>query len=120
MAVFVHIGILAGNGDDLVATSQEELAKKGEHVQKLREQVAAEEAKRLERESGLANEITAQQLDAEAARLEAQLAMAKQANRASAVKEGASGPLAAAKAEMEAAVAQQKAAEAASKSEKED
>lgn len=63
-----------------MATSDEELADKRAHVQELREQVAAEEAKRLEREAGVVNDLASQQLDAEAARLEAQLAQAKLVN----------------------------------------
>jgi len=103
-----------------VATSDEELAKKAERVQKLREQVAAEEAKRLEREAGLSNDITAQRLDAEAARLEAQLAMAKQASKASTAKEGASAPLEAAKEEMKAALAVREGVEKAASSSSDD
>lgn len=71
-------------------TSNEDLQAKKDRVEKLREQVASEEAKRLEREQALANDVTAAQLDAEAARLEAQLETAKQSNKAAAVKEGAS------------------------------
>lgn len=62
-------------------TTDKELAKKREHVQSLREQVAAEEAKRVERERGQVNDIEAAALDDEAARLQAQLDAAKAANK---------------------------------------
>lgn len=93
MAVPVHIGILVGNGDDLVAISDEEIGKRQSRVEKLREQVAAEEAKRIDREAGLSNDIAAAQLDAEEARLIAQLEAAKEANKVSAVKGGVSSVL---------------------------
>lgn len=88
MALPVNIGILAGNGDNLVATSAEELAKKAEHVQKLREQVAEAEAKRVAREVEASNDVAYAQLDAEEARLEAQLAAAKESAKVGVVKEG--------------------------------
>lgn len=96
-------------------TSDEDLQKKQEHVEKLRQQLADEENKRVERETELSNDIAAGQLDAEAARLEAQLTAAKSANKVSAVKAGASAPIEAAKAEMATAVEQQKALAAADK-----
>lgn len=73
-----------------MAISDDDLAKKQDYVEKLRQQVASEEAKRTEREAGLQNDITAAQLDAEASRLEAQLQAAKDANKVAAVKAGAS------------------------------
>lgn len=93
-------------------TSDEDLQKQRDEVQKLRDQLAAEEAKGSERTQSLNNDITAQQLAAEKVRLETQLAAAKDANRASSVKSGAGAPLASAKEQMELAVAQQKSAEA--------
>lgn len=81
-------------------TSEEELKKKRDNVEKLRQQVADEEAKRVTRERELSNDVTAAQLDAEAVRLEARLAAAKDSNKVAAVKEGASAPLDQAKAEM--------------------
>ncbi len=94
-------------------TTEEELQQKRERNAKLREQLAQEEAKRVEREVNLANDLTAAQLDAEEARLKAQLTDAKEAAKVANVKEGASAPLAAAKEEMQRAVEAQKAREAA-------
>ena len=96
-------------------TSDEDLQKQAERVQKLREQVADAEAKRTERERELANDVTMTQLQAEAAALEARLAVAKEQGKVGSVKEGASAPLDAAKDLLERAVAQKKAAEAAPK-----
>lgn len=92
-------------------TSDEDLQKKSDRVQKLREQVAAEESKRTTRERELANDVTMAQLEAEEAKLEARLAATKEQGKVSAVKEGAAAPLSAAKEEMERAVAQKKAVE---------
>lgn len=97
-----------------MATSDEDLKKKQEHVARLREQVAAEEAKRVTREAELANDVTMAQLTAEEARLEAQLTAARQANKVTAVKDGASAPLQSAREQMEQALAVQKAQEQAS------
>lgn len=92
-------------------TSDEDLQKQSDRVQKLREQVAAEEAKRTTRERDLANDVTMAQLQAEEAALEARLAVAKDAGKVGSVKAGAAAPLEAAKEQMERAVAQKKAAE---------
>lgn len=78
-------------------TTEEELDEKRQRNQKLRDQLAAEEAKRVDRETSLANDVTAMQLDAEAVRLQAALDAAKEANKVSAVKEGAAPVLDAAK-----------------------
>lgn len=94
-----------------MAVTDEELAEKQERNLKLRQQLADEETKRLERERGMTNDITAAQLDAEAVQLETQIAAAKQANKVGEVKAGAAAPLEAARAQMEAAVAAQKAQE---------
>lgn len=91
-------------------TSDEDLQKRAEQVQKLREQVADEEAKRTDRERALANDITMAQLDAEAAQLEARLQVAKNAGKVSEVKSGAQAPLDAAKEQMRVAQAQLEAA----------
>jgi hypothetical protein len=94
-------------------TSDEDLQKKAERVQKLREQVTNAEATRVQREADLANDITMRQLEAEEAALEARLAVAKEAGKVANVKQGAAAPLDAVTEQMERAVAQQKAAEAA-------
>jgi hypothetical protein len=86
--------------------SDADLAKKQERVARLRAQVEEANRTRITREQQQANTITMAQLDAEEARLEAELAAAKSASRVGAVKEGASGPLAAAKEEKAVAEAQ--------------
>jgi hypothetical protein len=83
-----------------MAISDKELLQKQQHVEKLREQLATAESTRMARENERGNEIVAVQLDAEAARLEAQLAEAKRLATVSAVKEGASGPLDAAREDL--------------------
>ena len=111
MAVSVHLGIPVGNGDGLVAITDEDLGKLRDHVQKLREQVANEEAKRTARQAELVNDIQAQQLEAEAARLEAQLQAAKAANKAAVVKEGVASVTAPIQADLDNAQALAKAQE---------
>lgn len=54
-------------------TSDEQVAQKRKQVEKLREQLAAATAKRVEREQNAVNDIVAEQLDREAASLQAQL-----------------------------------------------
>jgi hypothetical protein len=61
--------------------TDEELDQKRQRVEELRSQVAQEEARRVANESALVNEVTAAQLDAETTRLEAQLEVAKRANK---------------------------------------
>lgn len=72
-----------------MATSDEELAKKAEEVERLRQQVAEAEALRESRERGLTNDIQAAELDAEAARLRAELAALKDSAKVSNVRESA-------------------------------
>lgn len=83
-----------------MATTDEELEQKRQHVQKLREQVANEVTKRETRERELGNDVVAIQLDAEATRLQAALDAAKAANKVAAVKEGASTVFEAVKTEL--------------------
>lgn len=92
-------------------TSEDDLAAKAEEVQKLRDQVTAQEATRESRERDLANDITMRQLEAEEASLRARLAVAKEGAKAGSVKEGAAAPLGAVQDQLKAAVEQQKAAE---------
>lgn len=94
-------------------TSDEDLQKKQAHVQKLRQQLAAAEASRTAREAELANDVTAAQLDAEAARLEADLASAKDLAKVGSVKAAAAAPLDAARAAMKAELSRGEALEAA-------
>lgn len=90
-------------------TSDEDLQKKADDVQKLREQVADAEAKRVERERVVSNDLHMAQLESEEAALRARLAQAREASKVSNVKSGADAPLAAVQAQMEAAVAQEQA-----------
>lgn len=101
-------------------TSDEDLAKKAEEVQKLREQVSDAEAMRVQRERDVSNELAMGQLEAEEAALRARLATAKAQSKVTAVKGGAAAPLDAVKEQMERSVAQQQAAEDAAKAEKGD
>lgn len=93
-------------------TSDEELQKQSERVQKLREQVAEAEAKRVEREREVANDITMAQLKAEEAQLEARLTVAREAGKVNAVKAGVAAPLDAAKEALERAVKSKESVEA--------
>lgn len=95
-----------------MATTEKELDEKRQRNERLREQLAAEEAKRLTREAEVSNDVTAKNLDAEAARLEAQLAAAKETNKVAAVKSGAAAPIEAAQAQLDNATAFAKAEDA--------
>ena len=92
-------------------TSDEELQRKAEAVQKLREQVAEAEAQREQRELDTANDVTMTQLEAEEAVLRARLTQAKESAKVASVKSGVEAPLSAAKEQLKTALAQQKAAE---------
>lgn len=93
-------------------TSEEDLEAKRQRNVKLREQIEAEHAKRVTREREAANDIVAVQLDVEGARLESELASAKEAAKVSTIKQGTAAPMANAKDAMAAAVEAQKAAAA--------
>lgn len=93
-------------------TSDEDLQKLQVEVQKLRDDVAAQEAAAATRARESDNDIAAAQLTAERTRLQAQLAAAKDAAKATNIKSGASAPLAAAKADMQLALEQTKQQEA--------
>jgi cytochrome c1 len=71
-------------------TTDEEVAKKAAHVQRLREQVAAAQDQRVTRVSELSNDITMRQLEVEESRLQAQLDLAKNDAKVTTVKAGAS------------------------------
>lgn len=101
-------------------TSHEDLAKKAEEVQKLREQVVDAEATRVQREQDLSNDLAMGQLEVEEAALRARLATAKAQSKVTAVRSGAEAPISALKEQMERSVAQQQAAEDAVKAEKGD
>jgi hypothetical protein len=103
-----------------MSVSEEDVQKKAESVQKLREQVQDAEANRVSREAELSNQFTMTQLEAEEAQLKARLTVAKEAGKVSVVKQGADAPMSAVKAQMEQAVAQEKAAAAASKASQEE
>lgn len=70
-------------------TTDDELAKKRDKLEKLREQVAEAEDTRLQRERELSNDISAAELDAEEARLTHRLSIAKEMSKVSVVKAGA-------------------------------
>lgn len=86
-----------------MAVSEKDLEKKRDRIAKLREQVAAEEAKAEVNAVEQTREIEVRQLEAEEARLEAQLAAAKQAAKKSAASEGANTTLDAVSEQLEAA-----------------
>jgi molecular chaperone GrpE (heat shock protein) len=88
-----------------MAISEDDLQKKRERLDKLREQIADAEAAASSSVQDQSNAIEAKQLDAEMARLEARLAQAKAAAKVSVAKEGAAGPLAQVTDQLEAAVA---------------
>lgn len=89
-------------------TSDEDLQKMQDEVQKLRDKVAAERDTAARRTRELDNDVTAANLQAEKARLEAELAVAKDSNKVSNVKAGAAGPLGAAQDQLSLAQAQAK------------
>ncbi len=70
-------------------TSDEDLAKEQAAVEKLREQVASEEATLLQRQQELANDVTANALQREKAALQARLDQLKGQSKVAAVREGA-------------------------------
>jgi hypothetical protein len=88
-----------------MAVTEEELEKKQAKNAKLREQIEAQ----LQKASAVAQEksleLQGTQLDAETARLEAQLAAAKEAAKVSTIKAGTEGLAAQAQAELDAAQA---------------
>lgn len=92
-----------------MAITEEELDEKRQRVEKLRREVAAEEAKRLTREAEAGNTLVSTQLDAETVRLEAQLAAAKERNKVAAVKDGIAAPLEAVQTDLDNAKAFSKA-----------
>lgn len=101
-----------------MATSDEDVAKKAEAVEKLRQQVANAESTREVRERELHNDIQMRQLEAEEARLKTRLAVAKEEGKVAHVKAGAEAPLSAIEVEMQKAVAAQEANAASTEAEK--
>lgn len=91
-------------------TSDEDLAKQREKLDKLRAQLAEAEQERLEKEAGQTNEILAAQLGAEEERLLSQLAAGKAQAKATSAKDSSS-PLAQARENMKNAEAQRQAVE---------
>lgn len=71
-------------------TTDEELETERARLRKLRDDIASARAAREERERALSNDITMAQLKAEGSRLEAELAEARTAAKASSVKAGIS------------------------------
>jgi len=72
----------------MAAVTENDLEQKRAKVEKLREQIAAAEAKAATAVQDQSNAIEAAALDAEAARLEARLAAAKEQAKVSNVKDG--------------------------------
>ena len=68
----------------------EDIEKQRERNEKLREQIAAANDQRVEREQDAANAVTMAALKAEETRLEVELAEAKEASKVSSVKAGVS------------------------------
>lgn len=98
----------------MAEVTEEDLDKKRHGLEKLREQIAEAHASRESREQALSNEISMKQLDAEEARLRAELAAAREAAKASTVKSGTADLLDTITDEQKAAEASAKAAEATS------
>ena len=92
-----------------MAVSDDELQAQVKTNKKLREQLAEAQSKENQRHVEAGRELRYAQLKAEEARLQAQLDAAKRSAQAGSVKDAVSGPLAAAREQMEAAVAVQKA-----------
>lgn len=72
-----------------MAVTDEDIQKKQDKLAKLREQIADAHATREERESEASNEIIAAQLDAEEARLTAELVAAKESAKKANIRAGA-------------------------------
>jgi len=83
--------------------TDKDLEQKRAKNEKLREQIADAEAQATAAAAEQSRIIEGMQLDAETARLERQLQMAKEAAKKSVAQEGASAPLAAARAQLQAA-----------------
>lgn len=92
-----------------MALTNDELQEKRDYVQDLRDQLEASRTERLTAEVDLSNDVAGAELDAEAARLSAELAEAQRLTEN--VKGSSDVNLAAAQAAMEAAAAKQAAIE---------
>jgi hypothetical protein len=90
----------------MASVTDDDLDQKRQTVEKLREQIAAEDSKKAERTAEQQREIEGAQLDAEVARLQARLNVAQAGSKAAAVKEGASGPIVQAQEQLKVAQAQ--------------
>lgn len=90
----------------MASVTEEELERERERNEKLRAQIADEQAKLAERANAAEREVALNQLKAEGARLEAQLNNVKESAKAASIKDGASGPLAQAQEQLKAAQAQ--------------
>lgn len=96
--------------DDITQT---DLDKQRDRIARLREQIAAEQVKAVDGHEGLHNEVEMAQLQAEEARLKAELSATKDASKAAELRRGAAVPLSQAQQQMEEAVAREEAAKAA-------
>lgn len=87
----------------MAALTEKDLEQKRAKNDRLREQIAEAEAKAADQLQDQSRAIEGAVLDAETARLESQLAAAKEAAKTANSKSGATGPLAAAEAQLKAA-----------------
>jgi hypothetical protein len=90
----------------MAGPTEEDLQKIRDDNDKLREQIAAEDAKRAEREAEATLAVSLAQLSTENARLQAQLASAKEAAKVATVKAGTDTLMTSLKDNLETAVAQ--------------
>lgn len=91
--------------------TDEEVEKQRTVLVELRQQVADAQAAGGDKSQELANDITLMNMQAEEARLRAELALAKENQKVTVLREGALAPLSTAKEQMRAAVAAQEATE---------
>lgn len=89
-------------------TSDEDLRKQQDTVQKLRDQVAAKRAEAETKAREQDNDVAAAQLQAEEVRLRTELAQLRESSKTSNVRAGAAGPIEAAKQQVSLAEAQAK------------
>lgn len=94
-----------------MATDADALQEQRERNDKLREQLATEQAKLVSGTQEAHSEVELAQLQAEGARLEAELAGAKDSAKKASVRSGAALPLAQAKEQMQQAVARKESIE---------
>lgn len=90
----------------MASVSEEDLQAKREHVEKLRSQLADARTKAESNAIDMSNEVTAKQLDAEAAQLEAELAIVRAESTKPVLREANADVISAARDDVKAAGAQ--------------